>query len=1016
MLAPEPQPGLYHTGSAFWRYLAVSSAILVFLTDTLTPLGLAHGVLYTLPVILSALALDGKFTQLLTLICSLLILLAVSLAPAAVPAAPMAIVLINRSVSILAIVGLAILITIALRLLAQNRKDREQIQLSLQQLEQREGLLSMASELGHLGGWALQLPAPGKLRLGQQIATLIWSPEMARIHGLEPSHTPTLFETFRLFSAESASTLHTALRACATKAIPFDLELQLKPVNRELIWVRVIGQPVVNTEGMVSEIQGMLQDLSAEKAQEQQLHESNKRFQQLADALPIIVWTALPDGTLDYVNQALADYTGITTEALLPAQRWLSAIAPQDRDYCITRWQQASAAETDYEAELGLLTHEGKTRWHLVQAKPVRNDEGQVIRWYGIAIDIHDRKLLEERTRDLAERHQNTLESISDGLYVLDQEWRFTYINQQAEKILQRNRHQLLGRVFWNCFPQTEELKAKFESAIASQTQHDFQFFYKPLSIWLQIHAYPSAKGLTVYLYDISADVALQKTLAESEERFRIVAKTTTDSVWDWDARTGSLWWNDGFYSLFGFQHEQVENSADFWASRIHPEDRRKVVKSILSAIRGNAQEWQEEYRFLRQDDSIAWVIDRGSIIRDEQGKALRMVGGMTDITQRKQMENQLQQSERLRAIGELTGGVAHDFNNMLTVIIGNAENLSKKLTDPRDRELAEMICQAATRSAQLTQRLLAFARQQPLQPEHIDIKQMLNSMEVLLRRTLPAGISLEFVHGGGLWHALADPGQLENILLNLCLNARDAMQDKGRLTIESANTHLDEQYCQQHTEIKPGQYVMLAVSDTGCGIPATDIDRVFEPFFTTKRKGHGAGLGLSMVYGFIKQSSGHIKVYSEPGQGTTIKIYLPRSLGKPQSSPERISNPVRGGYEKILLVEDDAMVRQYAQAMLLDLGYQVLTTDNAEDALNLLQTHSDTALLFTDIILSGEKNGRELADIACSQHPDLKVLYTSGYTENAIVHQGRLDPGIELLSKPFRRQELAARIRKLLD
>jgi len=311
---------------------------------------------------------------------------------------------------------------------------------------------------------------------------------------------------------------------------------------------------------------------------------------------------------------------------------------------------------------------------------------------------------------------------------------------------------------------------------------------------------------------------------------------------------------------------------------------------------------------------------------------------------------------------------------------------------------------------------LLAFARKQPLDPKIVDINRLIGNTEELLRRTLGEDVEIELIPSEGLWPALIDPGQLEDVLLNLALNARDAMPEGGRLIIETSNTELDEAYAAANLEVEPGEYVLVAVSDTGRGIPSDQLEQVFEPFFTTKEASNSTGLGLPMVYGFIKQSRGHVKIYSEAGEGTTVKMYLPRAMDNTDSQDapaDTLQSP--GGSETILLVEDDTMVRNYVTAQLGLFGYHVIVAVNGVEALDMLQARDDIDLLFTDIVMPGGMNGRELADSAQSIRPNLKVLFTSGYTENAIVHHGRLDAGVHFLSKPYRRAELAAKLRQVL-
>ena len=378
--------------------------------------------------------------------------------------------------------------------------------------------------------------------------------------------------------------------------------------------------------------------------------------------------------------------------------------------------------------------------------------------------------------------------------------------------------------------------------------------------------------------------------------------------------------------------------------------------------------------------------------------------------------QDQLRQAQKMDAIGKLTGGVAHDFNNLLQVISGNLQLLSADVAGNAraERRVANAMA-GVTRGTKLAAQLLAFGRRQPLAPKVVNIGRFVRDMDELLRRALGEAIEVETVVAGGLWNTLVDPGNVENALLNLALNARDAMEGRGKLTIEAGNALLDATYAAAHGDLRPGQYVMIAVTDTGTGIPAEIIDQVFEPFFTTKPEGRGTGLGLSMVYGFVKQSGGHVKIYSEPGHGTTVKIYLPRSTQSEDRVVDIEEEGVRGGDETILVVEDDDAVRETVVAMLGDLGYRVLKARDAESALSIIESGIAIDLLFTDVVMPGSLRSPELARKAAERQPGIGVLFTSGYTENAIVHGGRLDEGVELLSKPYTRDQLARRVRNVL-
>ena len=394
---------------------------------------------------------------------------------------------------------------------------------------------------------------------------------------------------------------------------------------------------------------------------------------------------------------------------------------------------------------------------------------------------------------------------------------------------------------------------------------------------------------------------------------------------------------------------------------------------------------------------------------------------GVMDVTARVHAESMVRQSQKMEAIGHLTGGVAHDFNNLLQIISANLDLAISSGEAKGSAKLSQRLQNAigaVSRGSRLTGQLLAFARRQALDPRSLDLGRVIRDVADLLRRTLGERIEVESVIAGGLWNTLVDPNQLENAILNLAINARDAMSNSadtgGKLTLEVANAYLDDAYSRQHVEVTPGQYVMLAFSDTGSGMTPEVLARVFEPFFTTKPEGKGTGLGLAQAYGFVKQSGGHIKIYSEVGEGTTIKMYLPRTR-REQDAPDPIAGQFsEGGTETILVVEDDEGVRVAAVDMLTDLGYSVLRAENAEAALKILAGGAKIQLLFTDVVMPGAISTREFTRRAVEMRPGLSVLYTSGYTQNAIVHNGKLDDDALLLSKPYRKDELARKLRSI--
>jgi PAS domain S-box-containing protein len=532
--------------------------------------------------------------------------------------------------------------------------------------------------------------------------------------------------------------------------------------------------------------------------------------------------------------------------------------------------------------------------------------------------------------------------------------------------------------------------------------------------------------------------------LALSERYLATLLSQSPDAFIAVDARGALIAWNEAAKRLFPIPSDDALGTP---AIQLFPELCRAEILQLIEAARRNVTTIQREVP-LRVEGADILVHGEISLaaVHDETGHVVSVSITVRDVTARKRVEEQLRelnqtleqrvaraiaereaaeqalrQAQKMEAIGQLTGGIAHDFNNMLAIIVGSLDLLSRRIgaTDPRARRYLDAATEGARRAATLTQRLLAFARQQPLNPKPIDVNQLVAGMSELVRRSIGSDVRLETVLAGGLWQSFADPNQLESALLNLAVNARDAMRDGGRLTIETQNAHLDARYAAGHIGVQVGQYVLVAVTDTGTGMPPEVLEKVFDPFFTTKEVGKGTGLGLSQVYGFVKQSGGHIKIYSELGQGTTVKIYLPRLLNAATESSTDKAEPhllALGEYNEIVLVvEDEPAVRQFSADALTELGYRVLEADSAEAALRLLDAHPDIALLFTDIVMP-EVNGRKLADEARRLRPNLKVLFTTGYTRNAIVHNGVLDPDVELISKPFTIDELAAKVREMLD
>ena len=516
-----------------------------------------------------------------------------------------------------------------------------------------------------------------------------------------------------------------------------------------------------------------------------------------------------------------------------------------------------------------------------------------------------------------------------------------------------------------------------------------------------------------------------EQMLRESEERFRLLVASVKDyAIYRLDPEGNIASWNAGAQRIKGYSAEEIigKHFSLFYTE----EDRSANMpqQALQTALREG--KYQAESVRVRKDGShfvASIVIDP---LRDDSGRLIGFAKITRDVTEQHQQQMALDearaalaQSQKMEALGQLSGGIAHDFNNILHVMRNAADLLDRRLpgSDPDLRKALDMIRRNADRAASLTQRLLAFARRQPLEPRQVNPNQLLQSMDALLKSALGEGIDLQVVCGSGTWPISVDPNQLETAILNLAINSRDAMPDGGRLTIETTNAYIDEGYAAANKEARPGQYALISVSDTGTGMSPEVIAKAFEPFFTTKEVGHGTGLGLSQVYGFIKQSGGHVKIYSELERGTTAKLYLPRvgaTLAQAQDAVQDV--PSGAAKETIVLVEDEEDVRAFTATVLRELGYRVLTAVDARSALALLESEQGADLLFTDVGLPNGMTGRQLADEARKRWPALKVLFTTAYAHNAIIHQGRLDPGADLIVKPFAKSSLAMKIRKVLD
>jgi len=521
--------------------------------------------------------------------------------------------------------------------------------------------------------------------------------------------------------------------------------------------------------------------------------------------------------------------------------------------------------------------------------------------------------------------------------------------------------------------------------------------------------------GFRGYLLDITEQVAARQLLEAERARYAAVLEATREVVYDWDMASGNILWNRNVLPCFGYTQQAMGGIAQ-WEERIHPEDRARVLEALQATVE-EGKPFEVEYRFQRANGSYAHVYDRGIVERDAQGRPVRMVGAMADLTALRELQQQLATAQRLEALGQLAGGVAHDFNNLLTAIYGSLDLLERKLptTSPVRQDLAP-IRQAAERAATLTRQLLTFARRQVMEPQPLDLNAHIQGTVGMLQRVIPENIRVEFIPGRQLGTVYADPVQLDQVLMNLVVNARDAMPNGGVITIETENVLVNGEFVAKHPWAKEGRYVVLSVSDTGVGMDEATRNRIFEPFFTTKEPGKGTGLGLATVYGIVKQHDGMIHVYSEPGKGTTFKVYLPIVERRAVEVGPKLEGPVVGGSETVLLVEDEKEVREILAQVLASLGYQVLTAQDGLEALALLEARQFAVdLVVSDVVMPG-LGGWELYQKVQERAPGVLFLFSTGYSENAVHVNFHKKEGVFLITKPYGLDAFARKVRQVLD
>jgi PAS domain S-box-containing protein len=775
-------------------------------------------------------------------------------------------------------------------------------------LREREAELARVQQIGQIGGLEVDL------RNGFRNHR---SPEYLIVHGLPPEAANETHEDWvrRIHPDDREATEKMFRDAVKSGVRDYNVRYRIiRPSDGEVRWISVRSYIERDSEGKAIRLVGAHTDVTDHVNAEKALRESEEEFRTLAEAVPHHVWTARPDGLLNWFNPRVYEYAGAVVGEL-DGEKWGAIVHPDDVPTAVVAWTHSVQTGDPYEVEFRLRAASGAFRWFLARAVPARDEQGKIVRWIGTNTDVHDQKMIAAE-----------LETLNATL---------------AERVLEQTRER--DRI-WN----------------------------------------------------VSQDLLL-----------------VMDRKGKWETI------NPAWTKTLGWTESQLLKEATQVNWIVHPDD-RMASQDVLDSLERGIPTIRFENRFRHKDGSYRWL--SWTAVPDEHhvyAVARDVTAEKAALERLKATEEALRQSQKMEAVGQLTGGIAHDFNNLLTGIVGSLDLMQTRLRQGRTDNVERYINAAMTsanRAAALTHRLLAFARRQPLSPKAIDANQLLVSLEDLLRRTIGETIDLDIAPSRSLWNTLCDPNQLESALLNLAINARDAMPNGGKLRIGTTNTHL-EGVLPDSPALSPGDYICISVADTGSGMSHEVLTRAFDPFFTTKPLGQGTGLGLSMIYGFAKQSNGHVVIESSPGEGTTVKLYLPRHEGEVISDgaiTEIVAEPKSAG-ERILVVEDEPVVRAVIVELLQEKGYRTLEAADGTAALKFLADGEHVDLLVTDVGLPG-MNGRQLADQARELRPDLKILFVTGYAENTAAAKGFLQSGMEMMTKPFDLDKFSQRVRDMVS
>ena len=904
------------------------------------------------------------------------------------------------------------------------------------------------------------------LAAGAIVGTWLWDvprdqltvdESLARAFGMDPAlagRQLALDEVLGLVHPDDQPGLSAAIARSVAEGGRFSHQYRARGTDGDYRWLEGIGRVHLDEQGRAARFPGVLIDIDERVRAEAERDQVQALLRSFIESVPGVMYAKDRQGRLLIGNQGTSDLLGLAPEQYVGRTDAELLADPQQAAAVMATDARIMASGHGEQVEEQVSFPDGTRAWWLSTKAPLRDAHGEVVGLVGTSLDITDRRSAEEDRTEIAERYRLAAQATNDAVW----DWRIidgqVIWNEAMASLFGHARTETSAQ--WWLQQIHPDDRARIEQGIhavidggGSHWSSEYRFRRADGS-----HATVLDRGTVLRgpdgtplrmigaMLDLTGRKAAEAALQQSEERVRLATEAAELGFWDLDPVHDRLIWSSRTKAMFGLPPDASVTFDDF-RHGLHPEDRQPTLDALRDAADPALRTGYEvEYRVVDPHGGpLRWLAAKGRGMF-EHGRCVRLLGVVIDITARKQadaelkelnerlearvrsevaermrVEDALRQSRKMEAVGQLTGGIAHDFNNMLATVIGPLDLLAMHLGDaePRIRRYIDMALDGAQRAAQLTQRLLAFSRQQPLQPVPLDSNRLLAGMSDLLVHALGSSVRLETVLGADLWWIHADANQLENVILNLAVNARDAMPDGGQLRLETGNCVVEAD-ADAGAPVPAGEYVRITVTDTGHGMAEEVMAKAFDPFFTTKQVGQGTGLGLSQVYGFLQQSDGHVILESAPGRGTTVRVYLPRLHGADLPSPAAAPAPrdAAGGREQVLVVDDDAGVRQFSIDALEALGYQVLSADGGDSALRVLQQHASVDLLFTDVVMP-HMNGRQLADRAHALRPGLKVLFATGNSRNALVDDGVLDPRIHLLGKPFTVVELAERVRTAL-